>query len=685
MIRIGIDIGGTFTDFAVWNDRGGHAHLLTFKVPSTPPHFDEAFKTGVERILETIAPEPGETVIVVHGTTVSTNQVIERSGPPIALLVTAGFKDVLEVQRLRLRNALNMLETRIKPLVERNFVKEIKERTLHDGSILLPIDEADVLAAAGEAIAAGATGIAIAFHHSFRNDSHEKRAREMIRARFPAMDVTISSEIWPRMGEYERATVAVLNAYVKERMDAYLTSIDRYLSARLDGQRLFIMRSNGGAMSAQEAAAFPVHTLLSGPASGVTAAQFVGRSVSDEKLLTLDMGGTSTDVSLIQNDRPTVSNNAEVGDFPLIMPVTGIEAIGAGGGSIAWLDSGVLRMGPRSAGAYPGPACFGRGGTQPTLTDAYLICNYLDPESFLGGRMKLDRSAAEAAMRPLAAALRLGVTQAAEACITVATSNMVAGVLPYLARYGVDPEDATLVLFGGGGALHGPLLAEEIGVKRILIPSLPSVFCAFGGLVSNLVHDTITSVRGVPVVRDTLVDLYDKLVGEAEAWLSAQTSPDQISGTLFEYWAEMAYEGQSFQIDVMLDEKDVRAGDLANVRRAFHAEHDRLYGHSEPEASVQFTELRVRIRGVLAMPQHDFRPPPRQNAAPPSGAGRMRHVDWGDGQAGPTRIRNYADLDPGEEVQGPAIIEQSDTTIVVPSSFTARMRESGVIVMSVKG
>jgi N-methylhydantoinase A len=677
MLRIGIDIGGTFTDFAAWRQApDGTSTLSSLKVPSTPPDFAEGFRIGFEEMLARTPPEPGEPVLVMHGTTVSTNQVIERSGPRIAMMVTRGFRDMLELQRLRLRNPMNMFETRISPLVPREHVYEIEERLYSDGTVRTPIDLDSVIRAGQAAEREGATGIAIAFHHSYRNPVHEQAARGALAAALPGMDVSLSSDVWPRIGEYERAVVCVLNTYVRHRMDSYLGEIDAYLARRLEGHRLFITRSNGGAMAAAEARRHPVHTLLSGPASGVTAAQFLGRDRPGAKLLTMDMGGTSTDLSLIRDGRPTISTEAEVGDFPLMMPVTGIEAIGAGGGSIAWMDGRVLRVGPHSAGARPGPACFGHGGTVPTLTDAYLLCGYLDPATFLGGRMRLDQAAAEAAMQPIADALGVDLLEAAESCVAVATSNMVASVLPYLARYGVDPEDVTLVLYGGAGALHGPLLAQEIGVPRILVPTLPSVFCAFGGLVSELVHDTIQTVHGHAITPDYLRVRFGELAEAAEVWLAAQMPRALLTSTRIEYWAEMRYRGQSFQINVLLPAEAIRTGDMAAIEAVFHAENQRLYDQSNTAAPIEFIELRVRIHGGLPTPP--AMPPGSVAAVAP-----VRRLLRFGGQSWPDAlVHSRGGMQPGDRVTGPAIIEQSDATILVPPGYAAMVEPLGDIVLT---
>ena len=679
MLKIGVDIGGTFTDFAAWREDGEEG-IVTLKMPSTPPDFAQAFKAGCEEILARLKPAEREEIVVIHGTTVATNTVIERSGPMIALFTTRGFKDILELQRLRLRRAIDLFGSRVDPLVPRELVFEIPERLKADGSVRTTLDLAAVTQAALAAKAAGAQGVAIAFLHSFRNPAHERAARDAVIEATGIENVSLSSDIWPKIGEYERAIVAVLNAYVKPRIGAYISEIEAWFTRRLPHAKLFIMQSNGGALASAEARALPVHTLLSGPASGVTAAQFLGAALKEGTMLTMDMGGTSTDLSLIQNGEPSITGDAEVGDFPLMMPVTGIEAIGAGGGSICWMDGGVLRVGPRSAGARPGPACFGHGGAMPTLTDAYLLCGYLNPDNFLGGRMALDREAAHAAMMPIADALKVDVVAAAEACMTVATSNMVASVMPYLARYGLDAADVTLVLYGGAGSLHGPLLAADLGIKRVLIPGIPSVFCAFGGLVAGLTHDNVVSVQGEPVDCDTLGNKFASLESSARQWLASQKVEQSLSVVHIERWAEMRYRGQSFQLAVRVPDEALARGNIGLVEAEFHREHERLYAHADATAAVEFTELRVRIRGML--------PAPAFSALPASAGGAERAT------TGQRDLRVGGELHEccaiyarerllaGAVVKGAAIIEQNDTTILVTPGQIATVGVHGDIVLT---
>ncbi len=679
MLRIGIDIGGTFTDFAVWRRGAGNdTAIKSFKVSSSPPNFAEAVREGLEELLADVTLEPDEPVFVMHGTTVSTNSVIERSGPRLAMLTTKGFKDLLELQRLRLKVPTNLFSIRTSSLVPRELVFEIDERLLSDGSERQLIDLDQVVAAATAAKSDGIRSLAICFLHGYRNPGHEQAARDAIAESVGGLDVSLSSEVWPQLGEYERAITCVLNAYVKDRMDTYLGEIEAYLRERLPASRLFITKSNGGVMAAREARDFPVHTLLSGPASGVTAARVLGEMLDEPDLLTMDMGGTSTDLSLIRGGAPMVSTDSEVGEFPLMMPVTGIEAIGAGGGSIAWMDGTVLRVGPKSAGARPGPACYGQGGTAPTLTDAYLLCGYLNPDHFLGGRMPLRRDLAEAAMRPIAEALAMDTTAAAESCVAVATSNMVVRLLPYLARVGIDPPELILVLYGGAGAVHGPLLASEVGIERIVIPRTPSVFCAYGGLVCGLVHDTVRTVHGQAMSLDVLKRTFAELESEGREWLARQDCESYLTGDEIERSAEMRYRGQSFQTSVPLSPQAIAGKDLSAVEADFHTEHERLYSHADPSAPVEYIELRTRILGALDTP-------------------RPSKVDWTGGNDEVTEhkalrldgatfddcaVYQRDGLEPGRRVTGPAVIEQPDATVLVPDGFVAKVAAYGDLILT---
>lgn len=680
MLRIGIDIGGTFTDVIGWHETGsGPGITASLKVPSTPPDFATGFRNGLESLLERLHPAAGEPIMVVHGTTVATNTVIERSGARVALLVTEGFKDILELARLKLRESMNFNARRVRPLVPRDLVLEVPERLHPDGSVRVPVDLAAAVAAAGQARARGVTALAVAFLHAFRNPAHERAVRDAIQAAYPDLDVTISSDVWPKVGEYERATLAVLNAFVSGKMSGYLGEVQEYLAARLPQARLYITRSNGGAMAAAEARRFPVHTLLSGPAAGVTAAQHLGRLLAEPAFLTMDMGGTSTDLSLIRDGHLTLAEDAEVGEFPLAMPVTGIEAIGAGGGSIIAFDETVLKVGPQSAGARPGPACFGKGGTLPTVTDAYVVCGYVDPDNFLGGKIRLDAAAAEAALRNLGGPLAADPASLAESAVAVATSNMVTSVLPYLARHGVDAENLTLVLFGGAGSVQGPLLAREVGINRVLIPNTPSVFCAYGGLVTELMEDFTRAAQGLNVDGAILSKSFADMTVDARAWLAAQTPGGAVGAEALEHWVEARYRGQTFNIAIQLPAEVIHAGDMDALRAAYLSEYERLYAHVDQQAPIEVVEMRLRIRGSLPAPGA-FAPP--EATAPPTP--RSHRCARFDGAAVQVSVWNRRDLPAGHQLPGPCIVEQDDTTILVPPDFSLAVLPSGELILTRK-
>jgi N-methylhydantoinase A len=674
MLRIGIDIGGTFTDFALWDGNdAGYTSVEIFKVPSTPPRFAEGVKQGLAQLLSSGRIRGDEAAIIVHGTTVSTNAVIERSGPTLGLLVTAGFRDILSIARLRFDRPVDLFNTRPTPLIPRRLVFEVHERLRGDGSVDIALRSEDAVAAARAALAAGAEAIAICFLHAYRNPAHEQAAAAAIRTVFPGIDLVLSHEVWPAAQEYERASAALLNIYARRAIAGYLAELEHYLAAALPQAHLLIAKSNGGVMGAAEAAIMPIHTLLSGPAAGVTAAAELGQMLGKPSLLTMDMGGTSTDISLIHNGQPTISRDGRVGDFPLMIPVTTIEAIGAGGGSLAWLDGSVLKVGPRSAGAVPGPACYGNGGTLPTVSDAYLLCGYLSEDAPLAGGLYLHRDHAEGAMRPIAAALGGDVIRAAEAVLDVATSNMLANALPFIARLGLEPQELTLMVFGGAGAIHGPLLAREIGIGHIIIPRVSSVFCAFGGLVSDLLYDVVRTVHGMAPTADLIRETFVVLEQEGRDWLAREApgiAPE------FEHSAELRYVGQSFDVATPIDHETAARGDLEAIAARFHARHERLYGHADRRGETEILALRVRARSRL----------PRPTAVPASrttletiGAA-MRRVRF-EGRWHETPVFRWSSLSPGWQTPGPAIIEQETATVVVPPRFAAAMGAFGDLVL----
>lgn len=678
MIRIGVDIGGTFTDFAIWRDEAdGYSLIESHKVATTRPDFAAGVKAGIAELAARHGVVPGDPLLVIHGTTVSTNAVIERSEPTVALLTTTGFRDLLEIARLRLNKPVDLFNRRPEPLTPREHVFTIGGRLLADGREDQPLDEPALLAALAEIQRRGIGAVAICFMNSYVNPAHERAARDLAAVHFPDLDLVLSSDVWPQQAEYERATLTLLNAYVKPLMRGYIGELEAWLAAQFPGAQLQITKSNGGIMSAAEAMSLPVHTLLSGPAAGVTAARNLGAMLDVAGILTFDMGGTSADVSLISAGRSVTAGQAEVGDFPLMMPVTSVEAMGAGGGSIVRLDDGVMKVGPRSMGSRPGPACYGLGGTLPTLSDAYLLTGYLPASGLLGGSMALDPGLAEAAFAPLAEAVNLSVIETADAAIRVATAGMMARITPFLARMGVGAGDLSLMIFGGAGGIHGPILADDIGIRHIIIPRTPSVFCALGGLVSDLVHDSVCSLQGAGVDPQQLKASFADLLKDGEAWLQQQSSGEALADTRFELLAEMRHAAQSFPILVDLTAAMAAGADAAALAQLFHDQHARLFGHSDPAGAVVIDTLRVRSTGQRS------KPAPLGHAggtaAPQPVASRDLHVNGQWHRAVP--VWSQSDLAVGWQSSGPAIIQQDLATVYVPAGYAVGLTPFGDIDM----
>ena len=674
MLRIGVDIGGTFTDFAIWNgDPAGCPAVHQIKLPSSPPNFAEAVKQGLTTLLAEGRIHADQPMLIVHGTTVSTNAVIERSGPSLALLVTKGFPDILGIARLRVERPANLFQRRPDTLIPRHRVYEVDERMLASGKVDRALDSAHLVAVARQALVDGASALAVCFLHAYRNPTHEQQAAVAIRDTLGAIDVVLSHEVWPQPSEYERASAALLNAYARQSMSGYIADLERFLTQHLPAARLLVTKSNGGVMAAAEATTMPIHTLLSGPAAGVTAAARLGIILGEPNLLTMDMGGTSTDISMINAGQAMTSTDGRVGDFPLMMPVTAIEAIGAGGGSIAWLDDGVLKVGPRSASAIPGPACYGRGGKQPTVSDAYLLCGYLSENAPLSGGLQLRHDLAQSAMQPVAVALARDTVRAAEAVVSVATANMLASALPFIARLGVSPADLTLMIFGGAGAIHGPLLADEIGIGRVVVPRLSAVFCAFGGLVSDLLYDVGRSVHGRALDNAAIAASFAALREEGEQWLARQAAS---ATPVLHYFADVRYAGQSFDIPTALTDRPT----MQAVADSFHAEHRQRFGHAHLDAEIEIIALRLRVRGILPAP--GAVPQPVTSAVVPTPRQRQLRFN-GIWHAAP--VFDWAKLQPGWTGHGPAVIQQATATVIVPPSFAIQIGQFGDLVLQKEG
>ncbi len=672
--RVGVDIGGTFTDFAVLDEAN---RLYTLKVFSTPGNPGQEVIDGIRALRERYGIAPGEIEYFTHGTTVGVNSIIQRNGARLALIVTANFQDVLELGRLKSPDAYSLFSVRPRPLVGKDRVFQVNERILADGTILTPLDEASAEQAIHDAVAAGAEALVVALINAYRNPAHEQRIRQIAHRIAPGLAVSCSSEVWPVVREYERTVTAVLNAFVQPKMSHYLTSLQRALQDEGVPAEAQITKSNGGVMRAELGKTACVDALLSGTASGVTGACFIARLGGFDNVASLDIGGTSADVALIIDGEPQFGSGEKIGDFALYVPSVSVSSIGGGGGSIAWLDDqGVLKSGPRSAGSEPGPASYGRGGTLPTTTDAFVVCGFLGQAELAYGRVTIDRERARAAVATLAGPLGLSIEATAESIIQIACSGMYAEMSNVFARHGVEPKSFALMAFGGAGPMIAGFLARESGIATVLVPPTPGVLSALGGLVADTKNDFI---RTLYLVLDAaciapMQAVFAELAQAAKTWLLEEQGT-AAAPTLI-YSADMRYAGQSFEIETPLEAAWIASGDIGRIAEAFHAQHERLYEYCDRHAAVQAINARVVITAPNPKPDFPNRPGAPHEPAPE----RMIAVTYDGGQHQGALYRRER-LAPGATFQGPAVVAQSDTTTCIPSGFACRVDGYGNLLL----
>jgi N-methylhydantoinase A len=674
---LGTDVGGTFTDLAFITEAG---ELHCFKVPSTPSRPGASILSGVDEIQETLRLDgPGwHRTVHTHSSTVATNALIERKGSRIGLLVSSGFRDLFELQRLAVPHPMRFDSRRPLPLVPRALVREVPGRLDADGEEVEPLDGALVVQAARELRQEGAEIAIVVLLHSYRNPQHEQAAREAIAQAGVQLRVELSSDVWPQAREYERGVLTAINASIRPLVEGY---VER-LVAGLEGHRIEtparIARSNGGAELAGSLLRRPVVALLSGPAAGVSGAAEVARDAGWEAadLMTLDIGGTSADIGIVRGGRAVLSSEEHVADFPVLIPTVAVSSIGAGGGSIIWLDpTGSLKVGPRSVGADPGPACYGTGSLIPALTDAFLVAGLLEPGQRLGGKLPLQLLPARDALAKIATQLATSVEEIADGAIRIAIAMMTAEASNVLARRGVDAPQFRMVAFGGAGPLLGALLAEELAIDTILIPSHPGALSALGAARADLEGDLVRPVYAMlgKVAPERLSDLLRSLEGTAQQWIAMQTERIPCSAAHTDIAAEMRYDGQGYDVTVPLDRAWLLDGDIARISIAFHEAHRATYGHANQDAQIWLKELRVHIVGE--MPK--LRLAPLQAAsATSSGATRPLRLL---GQNFTASVIDRGAL--GGTIAGPAIINQMDTTTLVPPGWLARRIGAGALVL----
>jgi N-methylhydantoinase A len=692
--RLGIDVGGTFTDGILINEETGETGIA--KVPSTPKDPSIGFLEAVERILREANIKTEDVGYLVHGTTVATNAIIEGNLGLTGFFTTEGFRDLLEIQRQIRPSLYDLLFEKPKPLAPRYLCFGIPERLDATGKVLTPLDEQAVAAAAEELKKEGVEALAVCYLHSFLNPAHEQRTREIIQKVFPEAVVSLSSEVAPEFREYFRASTTVINAGVRPIVERYLSNIEeRMRKAGLEGE-LLVMQSSGGVLTFEAARVKPVFMVESGPAAGVIVSAHLGDVLGFDNIMSFDMGGTTAKVGLVENGVPSITKEYEVGTaaraergakgagYPIRTPVIDLIEIGAGGGSIAWVDpGGVLRVGPQSAGADPAPVCYSKGGTEPTITDANLVLHRLDPDHFLGGEMKLDEEAAYRVIKEKCAdPLGLDVIEVALGIVEIANTAMVNALRRISVQRGYDPRDFVLVAFGGAGPVHANRLAAELEVPTLLVPMSPGTTSAMGLLVTDLKHDYSTTLiqRTDQLNFDRVNGIYGNMEERGEKALL--TEGRERSSISFVRQVDMRYVGQSYELSIPLGENKVEDA-LERMLRNFHEEHERAYGFAAPDEPVEFVTLRLTAVGSIAKPKLRELPVSGGDAKDALRAVRQVYFAEADGFVDCSNYDRYK-LAAGAVIEGPAIVEEMDSTTVIHPGFQAEVDKYGNLLITAK-
>ena len=661
MFTIGIDVGGTYTDLVAIDERG---KAVFAKSPSTPSDQSVGVMAGLEelarRLQITRAEMLGVTDRVVHGTTVATNALLERKGAHVALLTTEGHRDVIEMREGLKGDRYDLRSPPPEPLVPRERRLGVKERLKANGEILTPLDDrslGDAIAAIG---ASDATSVAVCFLHSYLDPVHEIAAVERLARELPGLSISRSSDVLPQIKEYERVSTTIVNAYVGPLVRHYLTNLEqRLMEAGFKGS-LFIVLSHGGMAPVEEASRLAAGTVLSGPAGGVSGARRCADLLGISDLVPFDMGGTSTDISLISEGRASLSADGMLAGQRIALRSLDIASIAAGGGSIASVDAGgTLRVGPESAGSVPGPACYGNGGLAATVTDANVVLGYLDAAAFMGGQRPLDRAASEAAVDRVAASLGLSRLEAAAGICRMINLKMADGIRLMTLRRGVDPRRFALLSFGGAAGLHAAEVARELDIKRIIVPTAASVLSAWGMLTSDLRYEVSRTHHGAgpriaaEEARALFCQLEQQAAGRLRAWFDGPMSIERS--------AEMRYGEQIFEIDVALDDLDWNAASLVDqIEERFHRRHEELYTYASRDQEVVFVNARVAAVGEVSRRGQDERPAPSAAACTPR---TMRQAFFGAWREVP--VFALDSLEPGHSFEGPAVVEAETTTVIV--------------------
>jgi N-methylhydantoinase A len=668
--RLGVDVGGTFTDLLLVHDETGT--LYRVKTPTTPADPSQGVLAGVHRICEESGVAPGDLAYVMHGTTVATNAVLEGKGARVGLITTQGFKQILHLARSQTPGPLAGYIIMIKPdpPAALEDTREARERMSAQGEVVAPLDEEQVRAIVREIVESGIESLTVSLINAFANPAHERAIKRIIHELYPDFPVTISTDVLPEFREYERTLTACMNSYVRPKVQRYVKNLADALTGYGVAGEINILRSDAGLMTTEMAQQNPIYGILSGPSGGVAGALFVARKADFDDILTFDMGGTSTDVALCQNGQPTIARETELGYFRVKVPSVNVHSVGAGGGSIAHVPAitGALRVGPQSAGADPGPACYGKGGVDPTVTDANIVVGHLPPR-LLGGEMQLDVEAARAAVQKIGDALGLDVYQAAEGILDIVNENMAGALRLVSVQRGYDPRDFALVAFGGAGPMHANAVARLMGSFPVVVPPAPGLLCASGDLVADFRNEFArTFIRTIDAVSgDEVAMALDDLADEARAWMQREGIAAERQHLA--YSVDMRYYRQGYEIPVTIEPRLLAGNGTALLAERFNRLHEQFYGFKMEGTTCEI--VNVRAVGFGKVPEPSL--PQGEAGAGPDATHAIvdEHEVYFQGTWLPTKIYDRTRLKPGNVVTGPAIVTEFDSTTVVLSGYAA--------------
>jgi N-methylhydantoinase A len=666
--RVAVDIGGTFTDF-VLADVTNKA-TTTGKVLTTPGNAAQGVMEGMRQMIE----DANSVDFFVHGTTVGLNAFLERKGARVLLLMTQGVRDSYTIARGDRKTLYRVQYRKPERLVPRRDVLEVRERLRWDGSVLTPLHEEDFAPIIEKIRAENIQSVAICFIHAYVNPVHELRAREILKAALgESFSVTLSHEISREWREYERASSAIMNAYIAPIVERYLLSLENELVSFGTQTPVHVMQSSGGVIRARTAREQPVHTLLSGPVGGAIGCAALSKATGRKDMIGVDMGGTSFDMCLIIDGKPGVSNETEQQGLPLLLPLVEIHTIGAGGGSLAWLEAGALRVGPQSAGAVPGPACYGRGGTQPTVTDANLFLGRIGTDARLGGWMQLDYDAAAHAIHSVATQLNMSDIEFAEGMLSIINAKMADAIRTITIQVGIDPRDISMVAYGGAGSMHAVWLARELGIKEIIVPWSPGTFSAWGMLQTDIRRDLTSNFfhRASDTTSEMIQSVFNRLLEEGSALIREEDVADE--DIYFNMSADIRYIGQEYVVTIPI----VSPYDIAEIDQNFHVAYKIRYGHSTPGAPLEFVNLRLTAFGRLDSEIMGFQP----NADAGDPVKGVREVYF-DGVNMQTTILNRDAMPIDTHYEGPLIIDEQSATTVVPPGYIVHVDPLGNVIIT---